>query len=329
MKTARPRRDNVVEAVLHACRQDPVLGRDQPSRVVVAFSGGPDSSTLLHALARASSTLDLALTAVHVDHGLRLTSAAEAPAVAAFAGRLGIPLELHRLGLRGGGEGAARQARYHVLEDAAARHGAATIALGHPADDQAETVLLHLLRGAGLEGLAAMAPREGLRFRPLLGTWRRQVEAYCARHGLSPVHDETNDSLEFARNRVRHELIPLLEQRFNPRAREALVRLAQAARDEHQVVVAAARRWVGAHPAPHSLQAFNRLDVGVRVEVLRSVWASAARLGAPAGDSARLRQAIEALAAGRPGMIQLGAGFEMAIYASDFEIRSAHVLTEP
>ena len=298
--------------------------------MVVAFSGGPDSSTLLHALARASSTLDLALTAVHVDHGLRPASAGEARAAAAFAGALGIPLELHRVRPRGRGEGAAREARYDLLEEVAARLGAKTIAVGHTADDQAETVLLHLVRGAGLEGLAAMAPREGLRFRPLLGVWRRQVEAYCGRHGLNPVHDETNDLLEFARNRVRHELIPLLEQRFNPRARAALVRLAQTARDEHEVVLAAARRWLGTHPAPHSLAAFNRLALGVRVEVLRSTWASAAGLGGPGGDSARLRHAVEALAAERTGMIHLGAGFELLVDASNFEIRRrAHVLTEP
>lgn len=329
MSAPRPRRDNVVEAVLHVCRRDPVLRRARPNRVVVAFSGGPDSSTLLHALVRVSTTLDLALTAVHVDHGLRPASAGEAMAAATFAGELGVPLEMHRVLPRRSGEGAARQARYDLLEAVAARLDAKTIAVGHTADDQAETVLLHLLRGAGLEGLAAMAPREGLRFRPLLGVWRRQVEAYCGRHGLTPVHDETNDMVEFARNRVRHELIPLLEQRFNPRARSALVRLAQAARDEHDVVVAAARRWLGAHPAPHSLVAFNRLEMGVRIEVLRSAWALEVGRGTPAGDFARLRQAVEVLASERAGMIHLGAGFELVVDAANFEIRRVHVLTEP
>ena len=323
------RRDNVVEALLHSCRQDPVLGDRRGGRVVVAFSGGPDSSTLLHAMSRASPSLRLALVAVHVDHGLRPASATEAAAAATFAGALGVPLEVHRVRPRGRGEDAARRARYEVLNLVARREDAATIALGHTADDQAETVLLHLLRGAGLEGLAAMSPREGLRFRPLLGVWRDQVEAYCRRHDLNPVHDETNEARDFARNRVRHELIPLLEAAYNPRAREALVRLALAARDEHRVVATAASRWLKAHPAPHPRKLFNRLQPGVQVEVLRSAWAVAAGLDGPAGDSGRLRRALDLLGSSRGGMIHLGAGFELDVHATNFAIHPVRVLTEP
>ncbi|MGI8609088.1 MAG: tRNA lysidine(34) synthetase TilS [Candidatus Dormibacteria bacterium] len=327
MQGSKRRRDNLVEAVLHACRRDPVLGGRGATRVVVALSGGPDSSAMLHALARAASSLNLNLTAVHVDHGLRPASAGDAAASTAFAAELGISVEVHRVRPRGGGEDAARRARHAGLEQVAARLGAATIALGHTADDQAETVLLHLLRGTGLGGLAAMAPREGLRFRPLLEVWRDQVETYCARNQLRPVHDETNDDLGFARNRVRHELIPLLEAGYNPRVREALVRLANAARQEHEVVVAAARRWLRTNPAPHPRQAFVRLGAGVRAEVLRTAWASATAAGRPAGDSARLGQALDLLASERTGMIHLGAGFELVVHATSFEIRPRDLLT--
>ena len=321
------RRDNVVEAVLHACRRDPVLGERGRRAVVVAVSGGPDSSVLLHALSRAAPSLGLHLTAVHVDHGLRTSGQREAARAAAFAAEVGVTLEVHRVSPRGSSEDAARRARYAALEEAAARLDAFTIALGHTADDQAETVLLHLLRGAGLEGLAAMAPREGLRFRPLLGTWRRQVEAYCVRHGIAPVHDESNDTSRFTRNRVRRELIPFLETGYNPRARQALVRLADAARDEHAVVTAAAQRWLRRRRSPYPLGSFNQLETAVRVEVLRAAWAAAAGLDAPAGDSARLRQALALLGTRRGGMIHLGRGFELVVHQDDFEIRPPDVLT--
>ena len=321
------RRDNIIETVLQACRRDPVLATSGGHKVVVAFSGGPDSSALLHALSRGAASLGLDLLAVHVDHGLRPASAAAAEAASTVAARLGVAVEVHRARLQGGGEDAARGARYRVLEGVAARVRASTIAVGHTADDQAETVLLHLLRGSGLEGLAAMAPREGLRFRPLLGTWREQVEAHCAHYGLEPTHDETNDTTRFARNRVRHELIPLLEAAYNPRAREALLRLAESARDEHAVVTGAARRFLRRHASPYPLAAFNRLEAAVRVEVLRLAWASTAGLPGPAGDAARLRQALEVLAAGRAGMIHLGRGFELLVHTDDFEIRRPDVLT--
>ncbi|MDQ6747707.1 MAG: tRNA lysidine(34) synthetase TilS, partial [Candidatus Dormibacteraeota bacterium] len=205
------RRDNLVERLVHACRVDPILAAGAP-RVVVAFSGGPDSTALLHGLRRASGRLRLELLAVHVDHGLRgADSAADRDAAAACCAELGVPLRVVEVKPRGRSEGATRDARHAALEVVAAEVDAATIALGHTADDQAETVLLHLLRGSGLEGVAAMSPREGRRFRPLLGVWREQVEAYCRRHGLRPVRDASNVDLGFARNRVRHELIPLLE----------------------------------------------------------------------------------------------------------------------
>ena len=319
MIRAGGRRDNLVETLLQACRADPVLGAGG-GIVVVGYSGGPDSTALLHGLSRVARRLRLELHAVHVDHGLRDASPADAEAARGFCAELQLPFHVERVRPRGRGESAARDARHLALESVAARLGAATVALGHTADDQVETVLLHLLRGSGLEGIAAMAPREGLRFRPLLGAWRRQVEAYCARNHLTPRRDETNDDPAFTRNRVRNELIPLLEAGYNPRAREALLRLADAARQEHDVVVGLAREWLRDRRGPWPRGSFNGLPRAVRVEVLRALWSTTAGIARPSGEAASIAQALRLIESVEGGMIHLGGGFELSTHGSEFEI---------
>lgn len=162
-----------------------------------AVSGGADSLALL-VLAVAAG---LEVTAHHVDHGLRVGSAEEADVVAAAADRYGAAFVAHRVVVEPGPnlEARARAARYGVLP--------VDVATGHTAEDQAETMLLALLRGSAWEGLAGMAP--GHR-RPLLGLRRAETVALCAHQGLTPVVDASNDDPRFRRNRVRHELLPLL-----------------------------------------------------------------------------------------------------------------------
>jgi tRNA(Ile)-lysidine synthase len=166
------------------------------SPLTCAVSGGPDSLALL-ALALASGC---DVTAVHVDHGLRPGSAAEGDVVADAAARLGARFRGLRVDVGAGPnlEARARAARLAVLPP-----GSAT---GHTMDDQAETVLVNLLRGAGLDGLAGMRPGPG---HPLLDIRRWQTHALCARLGLEPVDDPSNADRRFVRNRVRHELLPL------------------------------------------------------------------------------------------------------------------------
>lgn len=161
------------------------------------MSGGPDSLALLALAAEAGCRV----TAVHVDHGLRPGSAAEADVVRDVAGRFGADFHAARVELAPGPdlEGRARAARYAVLPP-----GTLT---GHTADDQAETVLLNLMRGAALDGLAGMDPAR----RPLRRLRRRDTRALCTALGLDPVTDPTNDDPAFRRNRVRHELLPLLD----------------------------------------------------------------------------------------------------------------------
>jgi tRNA(Ile)-lysidine synthase len=166
--------------------------------VTAAVSGGPDSLALLVLAVERG----LAVTAVHVDHGLRPGSASEADVVAAACDRLGAAFVAERVRVEAGPnlEARARAARYAVLPP--------DVMTGHTADDQAETVLLNLLRGAALPGLAGM--RAGPR-RPLLRLRRTETEAVCAAFGVDPVRDPSNADPAFRRNRVRAELLPLLD----------------------------------------------------------------------------------------------------------------------
>jgi tRNA(Ile)-lysidine synthase len=214
--------------------------------VVLGISGGPDSLCLAHTLLTLRRELGLTLHLAHFDHGIRgEESQADAAFVVELARQWGLPSTVesgnvphyaraHRLAI----EEAARRTRYLFLGRVAQEAGARCVAVGHNADDQVETVLMHLLRGSGLGGLRGMlyvqvlgsepwwsGPSMRL-IRPLLDVPRRDIEAYCQEHGLRPRFDRSNLDLTYHRNRIRHELIPYLES-FNPRIREVLRRSAQ------------------------------------------------------------------------------------------------------
>ncbi|HEX9735604.1 MAG TPA: tRNA lysidine(34) synthetase TilS [Thermoanaerobaculia bacterium] len=206
-----------------------------PLRVLVAFSGGPDSIALLAGLAAVAPRLGLEVHAAHLDHGLDGDSARRAREAVRLAAGLGIALAVAgpEPNARPGGqsvEAAARRARYAFLERRADEVGADFVATAHHADDQAETVLLRLLFGSGLAGLAGIRERRGRLVRPLLGLRRRQLHDGLGSllAPLSPVVDPTNDDLAVARNRVRHLLLPRLERRW-PDVVERLCALAAAA----------------------------------------------------------------------------------------------------
>jgi tRNA(Ile)-lysidine synthase len=206
--------------------------------VAVAVSGGADSLALLHALRALAGPRGWRLAVLTVDHGLRPGSAADAAFVADHAKALGLParvltlapgdLEPHRAA---GPEAAARAARYGALWPAADELGCPWLATGHTLDDQAETVLLQLLRGAGPDGLAGMAVRTGRLLRPLLGARRTETRAACAAMGLPWREDPTNAEDGPLRNRVRTRLLPLLED-LRPGATRTLARTATLAADE-------------------------------------------------------------------------------------------------
>src|SRR2546428_5367396 len=201
--------------------------------VLVGVSGGADSVALLHLLIALAPSWRLRLHVLHVDHQLRPDSARDGDFVRALGARLGVPVDVAAVTVdrRESLEAAVRTARHTALEAWAARVGAQRIALGHTADDQAETVLMRLLQGAGIRGLAGIPPVRGQIIRPLIEVGRAALEAELRRADLSWVEDPTNRDPKFLRNRIRHELLPLLADSYNPEVATALARVATLARD--------------------------------------------------------------------------------------------------
>ncbi len=204
-------------------------------RVLVAISGGPDSTALLHVLLHLQARLQVTLEAATVDHGLRPASRVEAGDVAAVCAALGVACQTIEIDLpasRRPGESiqtAARRLRLAALEQVALRRGCARIALGHSADDQAETILFRIVRGTGPRGLSGIPYRRGPFVRPLLDVRRREVLAFLRRRRLSFLEDPSNADPRFARSRVRHRWLPYLAEE-NPRIVEALLGLARQVR---------------------------------------------------------------------------------------------------
>ncbi len=230
------------------------------ARVVVGVSGGPDSVVLLHVLWRLAGPLNLSLHVAHLHHAIRGADAdADADFVAALATDWGLPCTVERIDVQAIAERdklaleeAARHARYTFLYRVAQQVGATRIAVGHNADDQSETVLMHLLRGAGPAGLRGMLPSTRLRdyhllsaslrpspevklIRPLLHIPRADIEAYCAEQQLTTRFDRSNLDTTFFRNRLRHEVLPYLAQ-INPRIAQRLRHLAEVVRADYDML---------------------------------------------------------------------------------------------
>jgi tRNA(Ile)-lysidine synthase len=275
--------------------------------VVVACSGGPDSLALL-ALAGAAA---LTPTAVHVDHGSRIGSDAEGLIVASQSERLGIPFHPERVSVPAGPnyEARARVARYDALERARAALGATAILVGHTADDQAETVLLNVLRGSAAAGLGAMAVRRGRIVRPLLEVRRSDTEELCAELGIEPVRDPSNDDMSMRRNWIRREVLPQLSEGAGRDLVPVLARQAGILREESEyldelanaawpadgerpsrVLAAmppvlarrAVRGWLG--PPPPSLDEVERVLAVARGEVRATEGAGGRRVSRRGGS---------------------------------------------
>ena len=234
------------------------LGDLEPGDLVLAAcSGGADSLALAAALAHEAPRLGLRGGGVTVDHGLQDGSGAQADRVVAGLGALGLdPVRQVRVtvnGLPGAGgpEAAAREARYTALEQVAHQTGAAVVLLGHTLDDQAETVLLGLARGSGARALAGMPARRGPLRRPLLGLSRATLREACLAQRLDPWDDPHNRDPSYARVRIRHQVLPALEQALGPGIAEALARSASqlAADCEALDAIARGEAW-RIQPAP-------------------------------------------------------------------------------
>ncbi|MCE5263190.1 MAG: tRNA lysidine(34) synthetase TilS [Deltaproteobacteria bacterium] len=220
-------------------------------RLVVAVSGGPDSVALHRLLSLLSDEYRLHLTAAHLNHGLRKGEADEEEAfVRGLCDGMGIACICKRVDMRalrarkrGSLEEVCREERYRFLAETAEKCGAGKIAVGHHRDDQAETVLLHLLRGSGPEGLRGILPvREGRIIRPLLEVGRSDILAFLAAEGLPYRIDSSNASPLFLRNRIRNELIPRLAAVYNPRLVEGLCHTAGIIRQEDDYLRGVVRR---------------------------------------------------------------------------------------
>ncbi|HXG02577.1 MAG TPA: tRNA lysidine(34) synthetase TilS [Candidatus Binatia bacterium] len=252
--------------------------------VVVAVSGGADSTALLYLLHHLAPEWNLRLAAVHVDHRLRPESAAEAEHVRRLGVRLGVPVVTVAVDVerRGSLEEAARRARYAALEAEAGRAGAGRIALGHTLDDQAETVLMRLLEGSGLRGLAGIPPVRGRIIRPLLDLRRSALRAALAEAGLEWVEDPSNRDPRFFRNRIRLEVVPRLGQVHGGDVAPALARVARRVRQAVEALEAVGARELArlGTLAPGAVilsrSALAALPGVVALEVLRQ---AVARLG--------------------------------------------------
>ena len=281
----------LADSVLRTIRRYDLL--PHRGRVVVALSGGADSVGLLHLLIELQERGELVVAAAaHFNHQLRGDEAdADEQFCSERAASTGVPFESARDDIRSRAqaekrsiEDTARRARYSFLESVAARHRADAVAVGHTLDDQAETFLLRLIRGAGTRGLAAIRPKAGLIVRPLIDIRRLDLREYVIARGLAFREDATNADISIPRNRVRHELIPYLERAFSPGIVDVLAREAASAREDeeklHAEAIDFARAIVltdAARTAPHvDAAALNALHPAIAARVARDALA---RLG--------------------------------------------------
>jgi tRNA(Ile)-lysidine synthase len=293
-----------VRNAVRACLSDLAVG----DLVLAACSGGADSLALAAALAFVAPRAGLRGGGVTVDHGLQPGSAERACDVAALMSKLGLdPVHSIKVTVNEGAgpEAAARSARYEALHAAAREHRATAVLLGHTLDDQAETVLLGLARGSGSRSLAGMPARRDPYRRPLLGLRRATTAAACAELGLTPWQDPHNSDFRFARARVRHQVMPALEDALGPGVAEALARTASQLRadaeclDELAFAESGQLRDPCSDPAGLDVNWLKALPAAIRTRVLRD---AAIMAGCPHGAlTAGHVERIDALVTGWRG----------------------------
>lgn len=220
-------------------------------KILVACSGGPDSLALLHIFSRLCLEYNITIFAAHVDHMFRgHESAQEAAFVVDFCRERGIVCYHTAINVpqiisesRLSGQDASRVVRYQYLRKVAQELGDAKIATGHHRDDQAETVLINLLRGAGSVGIGGIQPINGDLIRPLLSVTRAEIMEYCKVNQLEPRFDSSNFKTKYLRNRIRINLLPELEKQYNSGIKDALCRTATIVGDEHEFIGITAKEW--------------------------------------------------------------------------------------
>lgn len=259
--------------------------------VILGLSGGPDSLCLLHILADLRRSMDFELRALHLNHLMRGEAAKEDAAfLSEECKALQVPLsvEICNVYKKAEEEGispeeAGRKARHAALQRQRANFfsfcgaktdGRVLIALAHNRDDQAETVLMRLLRGTGIHGLAGMEyMRDDGVIRPLLDTPRSEIEAYCEKKGLAPRFDSTNADTYYTRNKLRLSVLPLLEKEFNPNLKETLVRLAASAREDDALLEKLAQEAAAGHAGRFPVKELAAMEPALAKRVVRQLFA--------------------------------------------------------
>ena len=254
---------------------------DKNHRILIAVSGGPDSMALLHLFFRWDKTR---IGVFHLNHGFRPTASRDADLVREFCHQRGIPVHICVYDvtayLKRTGESkqqGARHVRYKLLVDYAKKNGYHRIAFAHHGDDQAETVLMRLLRGTGLHGLGGIPPVRDMYIRPLINVYKDAIVRYCDTFGVPYAEDETNMQPIYFRNKIRHQLIPLLEKEYNPQIRAQLVQLAELVREDEEELQKAVDKLCQDHMEYSGSQVifdrnvFHTLSVAMQRRVLRAL----------------------------------------------------------
>jgi tRNA(Ile)-lysidine synthase len=330
-------------------------------RVLVALSGGVDSMALLHLLVNSQANLGIEVTAAHLHHGMRGGEAdADVEILSRVCREWNVPLLIGHADVPAlaaerkiSVEQAGRDARYEFFEATAAQQGCGKVATAHHADDQVETVLLHLFRGAGIDGLAGMPesrllssrPHAPILVRPLLRVARADLEAYCQAHQLLTLHDATNDDVSFRRNRIRSLLLPELAS-YDPAIGRHLLRLAEQAREEQELLEPAVTELLARATVPTATPGWAiplpppPVQLRLNAQILASAPAALARralrraLRQAAGyalelDAALVERLREMLTGGPPAIDLPGCAFEARRVEGHLVVRCTHALRVP
>lgn len=274
------------ESILNTVKKFNLI--DEGDKVVIGVSGGPDSITLLNALYNLKDKLGCELVVAHVNHQIREEAEAETEYVIDFCNRLGVECFVKRVNViaksadeKIGTEEAGRKARYDFFEEVLNKVGANKIATAHNANDNAETVLMNIFRGAGTSGLKGIEPiRDNKYIRPLIECERKDIEEYCERLNLQPKIDKSNFENVYTRNKVRNILIPEIKEMFNPNIIEALNKLSVVARQENDYLQNVSNQILNNDLIISynkedkmlilDLKKFNKLDIVIRKRIVLS-----------------------------------------------------------
>jgi tRNA(Ile)-lysidine synthase len=243
------------------------------AKIVVGVSGGPDSICLLDIFHNLQNKYDLEIIVAHVNYNLRgKDSEKDEALVKKLAKKYFLPLEIHHVqslefGVKSS-EDSLRNIRYDFFNKVLNKHRANLIAVGHNLNDQAETVLMRILRGAGLKGLGAIKFRNGNIIRPLLNVSRKDILAYLRKNKMPYRIDKTNLGTDFTRNKIRNQLLPELEKSFNPNIQEVLYKFSRSAADDYDFISRFSREWLAENKTLR-VSRISKLHPAIQREIIR------------------------------------------------------------